>query len=200
VGETDAEVHKLEQWIAGGTLPEWIEAVLRHRPDRFQVTETAYSPKNLGITTYHSPSFALGVSTTEMIDQSNVLIMHYHREGSSRPGVLYSRYLINDKWMGDFYHPTDRSTSRNLLEEGRFYGVQQGPRAIGLYTPRNLGLVSSAKAALIWTQRELVDEIWIGGRQVAHNVAPWSAHCRRHPRTWQTNCSGNFGSGRGGRH
>lgn len=168
VGETGAEIHRLEQWIAEGTLPEWIADVLNHRPDKFQVAETAYSPRNLGITTYHSPSFALGTSVTAgMGGQSNVMIMHYHREGSERPGVLYSRYLINDKWMGDFYHATDRTKSRNLLEEGRFYGVQQGARAIGLYAPSSFRLVSSAKAALIWTQRELVDEIWIGDRRVS---------------------------------
>ena len=168
IGETGAEVHRLEQWIANGTLPGWIEDVLKHRPDKFQVTETAYSPRNLGITTYHSPSFALGTSVTAgMGGQSNVMIAHYHREGSERPGVLYSRYLINDKWMGDFYHATDRTKSRNLVEEGRFYGVQQGARVIGLYAPSGLRLVSSAKAALIWTQRELVDEIWVGDRRVS---------------------------------
>jgi len=167
VGETGAEIHGLEQWIANGSLPGWVKDVLEQRPETFQVTETAYSPKNLGITTYHSPSFALGTSVTAgMGGQSNVMIAHYHREGSQRPGVLYSRYLINDKWMGDFYHATDRSKSRNLLEEGRFYGVQQGARAIGLYAPSGLRLVSSAKAALIWTQRELVDEIWIGDRRI----------------------------------
>jgi hypothetical protein len=73
---------------------------------------------------------------------------------------------FNDKWMGDFYHATDRTKSRNLVEEGRFYGVQQGARVIGLYAPGGLRLVSSAKAALIWTQRELVDEIWVGDRRV----------------------------------
>ncbi|MHC4500364.1 MAG: hypothetical protein ACYS21_14770 [Planctomycetota bacterium] len=168
VGETGAEIHRLEQWISEGTLPRWLEDVLKHRPDKFQVTETAYSPRNLGITTYHSPSFALGTSVTEGLGgQSNVMIAHYHRQGSQRPGVLYSRYLINDKWMGDFYHATDRTKSRNLLEQGRFYGVQQGARVIGLYAPSELRLVSSTKAALIWTQRELVDEIWVGDRRIS---------------------------------
>jgi hypothetical protein len=98
-------------------------------------------------------------------------MVHYSRpasECSGAPGaaVVYSRYLLNDKWLGDFYHATDRTRSRNLIEEGQFYGVQSGPRAIGLYTPRRLGAISSAKLALIWTQRHLVDEIWVGERKV----------------------------------
>ncbi len=80
--------------------------------------------------------------------------------------MLYSRYVTNDKWLGDFYHATDRSKSRNLIDEGQFFGVQDGPRAIGLYTPRDLGNVFSAKLALIWTRRNLIDEIWIGDRQI----------------------------------
>jgi hypothetical protein len=94
------------------------------------------------------------------------MMIHYVRPGAERPGVVYTRYLTDDKWLGDFYHATDRTRSRNLVDEGLFYGVQQGPRAIGLYTPRNLGSVFSAKAALIWTRRDLVDEIWVGEGQV----------------------------------
>ena len=89
-------------------------------------------------------------------------MVHYARKGADCPGVVYSRYLLDDKWLGDFYHATDRTKSRNLIEEGQFYGVQSGPRAIGLYTPRQLGVISSAKLALIWTQRALADEIWVG--------------------------------------
>ena len=166
VCETPPEVERLQQWIAEGTLPPWVADVLAQRPAAFEVIETAFAERDMSITTYHSPSFALGVSTKEFSDQSDVLMIHYVRPGADRPGVVYSRYLTDDKWLGDFYHATDRTKSRNLIDEGLFYGVQQGPRAIGLYTPQRLGSVSSAKAALIWTRRDLVDEIWIGDRQV----------------------------------
>ena len=167
VCETEAESHMVDRWIEDGTLPAWTADVLQNRPEKLAVVETAYPQRELGITTYHSPSFALGVSANGgMGGQSNVLIAHYNREGAERPGVLYTRYLINDKWLGDFYHDTDRSKSRNLMEEGRFYGVQQGPRAIGLYTPGSLGRCASSKATLIWTRRDLVDEIWVGDARV----------------------------------
>ncbi len=166
VCETRAEVEMVHEWIADGALPAWVADVLTQRPASFQVVETAFKERDMGITTYHSPSFALGVSTKEFSGQSDVLMLHYVRPGADRPGVVYTRYLTNDKWLGDFYHATDRTKSRNLVDEGLFYGVQQGPRAIGLYTPRDLGNVSSAKAALIWTQRHLVDEIWSGDRRI----------------------------------
>jgi hypothetical protein len=126
----------------------------------------------MGITTYHSPSFALGVSAKEAGGQSNSMMVHYFRPGADRAGVMYTRYLVDDKWLGDFYHATDRTRSRNLIEEGRFYGVQQGSRAIGLYAPRRLDAVFSAKASLIWTRCDLVDEIWFGDRRVDADQLP----------------------------
>ncbi len=166
VCETEAEIAMLRGWIAEGVLPAWIADALDVRPATFQVDETAFAERQLGLTTYHSPSFALGVSVKEAGGQSNVMMCHYVRPGAERPGVLYTRYLTNDKWLGDFYHATDRTKSRNLIEEGEFYGVQQGNRAIGLYTLGKAGTLHSAKAAFIWTQREHIDEIWVGDRRV----------------------------------
>ena len=137
-------------------------------PAAFEISETAHAGREMGITTYHSPSFVLGTASKEYTGQSDVLMAHTVRPGADAPGVLYTRYLTNDKWLGDFYHATDRTKSRNLIEEGQFYGVQSGPRAIGLYAPpRSPGVISSAKACFIFTERRLVDEIWIGGRRVA---------------------------------
>ena len=167
VCELEAEAIQINQWIADGTLPAWVADVLSQRPSTFEVIETAFAERGHGLTTYYSPSFALGVASREFSGQSDVMMAHYHRPGADRPGVMYTRYLLNDKWLGDFYHATDRTKSRNLIEEGRFYGVQQGPRAIGLYTlPTVPGNLTSAKAAFIWTQRDLVDEIWIGNRRI----------------------------------
>jgi hypothetical protein len=167
VCETLPEVNLVRGWITGGALPDWLTDVLEARPATFEISETAHAARQMGITTYHSPSFVLGTASKEYTGQSDVLIAHFVRPGTSRPGVLYTRYLTNDKWLGDFYHATDRTRSRNLIEEGQFYGVQSGPRAIGLYTPpRSPGVISSAKACFIFTERQSVDAIWIGGRRV----------------------------------
>ena len=175
VCETPPEVDLVRGWIADGTLPGWLTDALEAGPAAFEISETAHAGRQMGITTYHSPSFALGTASKEYTGQSDVLMAHFVRPGAApfdtlrvqRPGVLYTRYLTNDKWLGDFYHATDRTKSRNLIEEGQFYGVQAGPRAIGLYAPpRSPGVISSAKACFIFTERRLVDEVWVGGRQI----------------------------------
>jgi len=168
VCETPPEVSLVRGWIADGTLPGWLTDALDTQPETFEISETAHAGREMGITTYHSRSFVLGTASKEYTGQSDVLMAHFVRPGADRPGVLYTRYLTNDKWLGDFYHATDRTKSRNLIEEGQFYGVQSGPRAIGLYTPpRSPGVISSAKACFIITDRSSVDEISIGGRPCA---------------------------------
>jgi hypothetical protein len=159
--------NRVVSWVKGGAFPSWAIDAMRYRPERMQVAETAHPDFNMGITTYHSPSFALGVSTTEGLGgQGNALISQFRRQGIMEPGVLYARYLINDKWMGTFFHPTDRRVTRDLMEEGRFYGVQQGPRAIALYTPTALQYTTSAKAALICRDRKAVDEILVNHTRI----------------------------------
>ncbi len=166
--ETPPEINLLREWVATGALPAWVETALSARPAELEVAETAFRESGYGIYTYHSPSFALGVSAREYGGQSDVVMAHYVRPGAERAGSFYTRYLLNDKWLGDFYHQTDRTKSRNLIEEGNFYGVQSGPRALGMYTlPNSPGVISSAKAALIWVGRALVDEIWVGEERVA---------------------------------
>ena len=172
--EDKPEVAHVIGWIEDGTLPTWTRDALDHQPPAMEIRETPYREYSLTISTLHTPSFGLGVSTREFFGQSNVLISHYKRPGQERPGVVYSRYLTNDKWLGSFYHSTDRSLSRNLLDEGSFLGAQNGARAIGLYTPRvpwgrrrrRPENIASAKGNIIWTAREWVDEIWVGQQKV----------------------------------
>jgi len=165
--ETPPEIELLKGWAAEGAVPAWVTQAVKARPDPFQVDETSFKPWKMTQTTFHSPSFALGTASREQSGQSNVLMAHYLRPGSEKPGVIYTRYLTNEKWLGDFYHATDRTRSRNLIEEGRFWGVQQGSRAIGLYSPpQNLGVIHSARAAIIWTGWKQVDEVWIGTQRV----------------------------------
>lgn len=158
---------RVNQWVETGALPRWTLDVIRNSPARMQVVETAYPDFNLGISTYQSPSFALGVSANEGLGgQGNCLLAQFRRPGGEHPGVLYSRYLVNDKWIGTFVHPTDRRVTRDLMQEGKFFGVQQGPRAIGIYTPAALEYTTSAKATLIWTDRKSIDEILINQERI----------------------------------
>lgn len=161
VAETAPEIELFKIWLEDGHLPAWVADLLEYPKEPYEITETADVSLHGAITTYQSRSFCLGLSSREYGGQSNTLMAHYVREGAERPGVMYTRYLMDDKWLGDFYHATDRTKSRNLIEEGKFLGVQQGAQAIGLYTPQNMTSCSSAKACFIFTQREYVDEIWV---------------------------------------
>ncbi|MFZ6030930.1 MAG: hypothetical protein ACOYYS_24755 [Chloroflexota bacterium] len=165
--ETRPEIEMLHEWATDGTLPAWVLHALAERPASMQVDETSFAPLHMTQTTFHAPSFSLGTASRELSGQSNVLMGHYLRPGADKPGVIYTRYLLNEKWLGDFYHATDRTKSRNLIDEGRFWGVQQGSRAIGLYSPpSHLGGIHSAKAAVIFTGCDAVDAIWVGERRV----------------------------------
>lgn len=165
VCESPAEINRVNGWFESGALPGWASDVLNY-PTPIDVIETADVEFKGCLTTHQSDSFCLGVATRQYGGQSDVLMAHYNRERADRPGVLYTRYLLNDKWLGDFYHATDRTKSRNLIDEGQFRGVQHGSRAIGLYTPESIGRITSAKACFIFTQREHIDEIWIGDQQI----------------------------------
>lgn len=166
VGETAPEIDLVRGWSADGTVPAWVLDAIISRPPTMEVRETANTERDYTISTYHSQSFALGVSATEFGGQSNVFLAQYTHPDVELLRVIYSRYTLNDKWLGDSYHTTDRTKSRNLMDEGRFLGVQNENRAIGLYAPGNLGLCSSAKANLVWSGCELIDEIWIGANRV----------------------------------
>ncbi|MCB0073961.1 MAG: hypothetical protein KDE20_20980, partial [Caldilineaceae bacterium] len=157
-------IEQLQDWIAAGIVPPWIEEFLYHRTDgaTFTVTETASRQFDLSFSTYHAPAFALGIASRNFNDQNNVCIAHYRRPGEARPGVFYTRYLLDDKWFGDIYHRTDRSKTRNLPDEGTFFGVQDGSRALCVYALTRVGGFESAKAALIWTGLDAIDTLLVG--------------------------------------
>jgi hypothetical protein len=126
--------------------------------------ETASIDEQTTLSTYMSDAYSLGVTSVGNGGQSNTVLSHWTRPGADRPGVFFSRYLTNEKWLGDFYHATDRTKSRNLIDEGLFLGAQSRNRAIALYARQGRTSISSAKSAYVWTERDRVDEIRIGNR------------------------------------
>ncbi len=166
VCETPPEIELVRGWIADGTVPGWVAGLLDERPPTFQITETAERNRKLALTTYHTPEYVLGTATSSFNSQANVCMAHFTRPGADRPGVLYTRYITNDQWFGDAYHATDRTKTRNLPDEGDFFSVQQGSRAIGIYAPQNFRQGHSAKAVLIWTQAAQIDALWVGPQRI----------------------------------
>jgi len=168
------EIESFKRMIAAGGhppragLPAWLAVAADTTPVPMQVAESADPQRGLALTTYLGKSFAVGTATKEFFDQTNPFIVQYVRPGQKRPGAIFCRYLMNDKWVGASYYDPDKEGKTELFDDGRFYGVQDGPRVIGLYTARGWGLDSSAKAAIIFTGRDQVDEIWVGGKRVTN--------------------------------
>ena len=163
-------------WLDGGQLPTWIGDLLQRPNVPQQIDETAHGEEPVALSTYHSPSFSLGVASCELKTQevifialqSSVFYAQYRRPDGDRCGVLFSRYILDDQWLS-FQTTPSRAPGQVVPEEGHFYGVHEQGRAIGLYAPRGLDAWTrrtSAKAVLVWTEIEQVDEIWIGQRKV----------------------------------
>ena len=174
--EGKPEIHMVRDWLAGGILPIWLADAMSQRPETMTLTETADAKNGVSLTTHHSPNFAIGVSTQELTSQanrfiagqSNCFIVH-HTTNTEQTGVIYSRYVLNDHWLGSFRSTPARSNLGLLFEEGQFFGVQDGSRAICLYNPRTLGAwetCHSAKAVIAWHNKDHVSGVWINGQSV----------------------------------
>jgi hypothetical protein len=166
VCETPPEIELLTGWIADGVVPEWVVDALDRSFGAFTVVETAERSREMALTSYHAPSFALGSASSSFHNQANVCMAHYRRPQSDRPGVFYTRYILDDKWFGDSYHATDRTKTRNLPDEGAFFGIQDENRVLCVYSPVAMNQCHSAKVACIWTRRAEIDEIIVGGERV----------------------------------
>ena len=163
-------------WLDGGQVPAWIGDLLQRPNVPQQIDETAHGEQPVALSTYHSPSFCLGVASCELKTQevifialqSSVFHAQYRLVNSARCGVLFSRYILDDQWLS-FQTTPSRAPGQVVPEEGHFYGVHERGRAIGVYAPRGLDAWTrrtSAKAVLVWTEIEQVDEIWIGQHKV----------------------------------
>jgi len=173
--KTPPEIDWMRHWVASGILPEWAAAALEDKPLPLEIKETSDAAGQQMMTTYMDEAFSLGVASKDLSSQANRFV-----EGESsvfiaqftcgeETGVLLSKYILDEKWLGDFRTTPSRSNTQLQPDEGRFWGVQDKTRAIGLYAPRVIGArqpCSGLKLALIWMRRDLIDEIWIGDRKV----------------------------------
>lgn len=180
--ESPPESRAFSRLIERGALPGWLDAVLNHRPRPMMVSETSDAKAGTVISSYLDREFSLGVASRELAtqsnrfisNQSNVFAIHYKRGKRATPGLVFARYLINDKWLGDYRTTPSRTNDHVFRDEGSFRGVLAGPRAFGLYTSRELDAwsrCSSAKAVLIWNRAEDVDEIWVDGARIGETRA-----------------------------
>lgn len=181
-GETQPEIHQIREWLTTGILPKWLADALANRPETMSLVETADADQEIVLSTYHSPSFTLGVSTQELTSQANRFIagqsncfIAQHTTPDDKTGVIYTRYVLNEHWLGDFRSTPARSNMGLLFDEGQFLGVNHNNRAICLYAPRNLGAwetCHSAKAVIAWHHREHVNAVYLNGQNITTFPTP----------------------------
>jgi hypothetical protein len=166
-------------------LPEPAGHWLTHQARAFpcEVRETANRAEGADLTTYLTPSYALGTASRTygigqddyyIEHQANYLLLHYVRPDGW--GMMYSRYVVNDQHFGTLTAAPDRPAI-NFYDQGHFAGLQQRNKAIGLYAlmPQHAE-VFSLKTVVVFPRVELLDEVWVDGRRVAATDLPTPFH------------------------
>ncbi|MBV7334098.1 hypothetical protein KFU94_38865 [Chloroflexi bacterium TSY] len=173
-GGDDEPPTDLELALAQHHLPEylipWFERQEQVLP--YEVSETANREEGFDLTTYHTASYALGTaSKTYAIGtdcyyiehHANYLILHYTRPPESGGwGMMYSRYVVNDRHWGTMGAAPDRSKESNFYDHGHFAGIQQRNKAIGLYAlqPQHVE-VFSLKTVVAFQSGAELEGVWI---------------------------------------
>lgn len=176
LGQTGPEIEFLKKAFDEEMVPNW----LLHVPDSLArpaaIIEGCNGHRKYSYTTWMSDSYTLGTATQELdsqanrfiAGQSNVFCMHFHNN-QQQGGVVYCRYILDDKWVGDFRTATARPDRELLLDEGRFFGAQDRSSMIGVYAPRGLDGWQghhAAKLAIVVSRCTDVEEILVNNRVV----------------------------------
>ncbi|MCB9770074.1 MAG: hypothetical protein H6752_17885 [Candidatus Omnitrophica bacterium] len=149
----------LADWIDKGVISEWVGKIAERESPIGEIRETAIADWKLGLTTFMGRSFSMGLASREVSRQTNPLVIQVERHEKETTGLVCSRYLIDDFESDSFF------------DQGKFFGVQEGARAIAVYAPRGAESPDSfapasrhqfgnAKAALVWLESSNVGKIW----------------------------------------
>lgn len=179
----EKEMETMNDWVDEGKLPDWMNGLMKPEVIPDEIVETISRDHGMYISTYKTPSYAFGVASRNMSDQdnrfiawqSNVFSMVFDKPGEELPGIVYSRYINNDEWLGDFSAAPGRPTNMLIPDKGNFQGVQNGNRAIGLYAPRHLNAMehySSAKSVIALPRwKSETDKIWVNEKLIKNYPA-----------------------------
>jgi hypothetical protein len=177
VGQFGSERSFVESAVEEHVLPDWILGALDVTPLPSGIVERFDTRDGAGYTSWLSQSYSIGTASNELdsqanrfiAGQSNVFTMNVVSAGTEIGDMVYTRYLLDDKWLGDYRVTNARSNDSLLPDEGRFYGVQSGSSCLGVYAPRDLGAWEThlaAKLAIIISHRESVKEFLVNGEAV----------------------------------
>lgn len=121
-------------------LPGYIERLLRRKRYPYECIETADVERGVTLSTYMTQRYALGTSSRaytvgtppEPWPANNGFLLHFARDEAPGYGIVFSRYVVNDRAPGTGAHATDR-TAEDFWEEGVHVAAQQRNRAIVAY-------------------------------------------------------------------
>jgi hypothetical protein len=191
-GEDDkAAAHipaSLELALTDHWLPDTVRAWLERHEAALpcEVRETANREEGQDLTTYLTPSYALGTAARTysigqddfyIEHQANYLALHYRRPPSAADpkgwGLVYSRYVVNDRHLGTLSAAPDRPKTMNFYDQGNFAGAQRRNKAIALYVlqPQHEE-VFSLKTVVVFPRVATLEEVWLGDRRVAETDLP----------------------------
>ena len=175
----EKETETLKEWLENEMVPSWLDGLLEHPTWPDQVVETTGRDEGILTSSYKSDNYTFGVASRNMFNQeiiyiawqSNVYTIHYTRPGEELAGVVYTRYVLDDNWLGDFSPGPGRSNRGLIPDVGHFQGVQDRNRAIAMYIPRYLNGIErhhSAKAVIAfphWDPEN--DRVWINDSKIS---------------------------------
>jgi hypothetical protein len=128
-------------------------ALFRQAGER-EVHDVASGKQGQEIRTYLTPEFALGTMSRpygageppEPWPQHNPCTVHYLKEAAPGYGLLYCRYVVNDRRPGQSVYPSS-GLAADLWDEGLFRSAQNRGNAIVAYgmLPRGYRAVSSLR-------------------------------------------------------
>ncbi|MGN6697262.1 MAG: hypothetical protein ACTHMR_03810, partial [Thermomicrobiales bacterium] len=168
--------------------PAPIRAILTDKRWPFTVRETADAASDLHLSTTMTADWALGVASRSYGPQADNLILHYRKTSDPLPmqapqpenvllhyskeqapgfGVVYTRFILNNKRLGGSYHATDRTSSNNISDVGVFRGLHYRNKAIGVYglAPQHED-VSSIKLDVFFPGRAGIEEALVDGQPI----------------------------------
>ena len=152
--------------------PPYVLGWLRDKRFPYETLETADAANHNDLTTYMTGAYAMGTAahsftvgeSPEPWPQPNSFLLHFARAAEPGYGVMYARYVINDKEAGASVHESNRN-AEDFRDEGRFVGAQHRNRAIIAY-----GLMPRLRAAKSYklSMRLLggASDVWAGDRRV----------------------------------
>ena len=180
-GDTESPVNFMNLGLAlvEQQLPEyvlrWLENQQAAMP--YEVRETANRDEGSDLTTYFTPSYALGTASKTyeigtdcfyIEHEANHLMLHYQRPSEKGGwGMMYSRYVVNERHWGTMGPAPDRPKTGNFYDHGHFAGVQKRNRAIGVYAlmPEQEE-VFSLKTVVVFQSGSDLERVWISADAV----------------------------------